>query len=407
MRRVVLVTPFSPDRDGRHGGARASRGIILALAERHKLVVVLPGDNRQVDPRVARHCVAVRTLPVRAGGRWSRRLHGSAALVAGRSLWAADFDIRELQRCVRGLCAKFRPDVVQVEHGVLGDALAAAAPGQLRVLTVYDPAGSRRESIPLRSDGLPWVHRLDARAALRQERRVLALADAAVVFTERDRQLLAGTAAATELATIPLGWDVPRAALDPVGGQPRTLLFVGNFVHAPNVDAAITLAYRILPIVLRAHPETRLAIVGGSPPPEVLALAGDRVSVSADVPSVTPYLNSAAIVVAPIAIGGGMRVKVLEALAAGKAVVASTRAAEGVTAVSGEEIAVVDGDAPTAAAICSLLEDNEARRQMAARARLWALRELSWSTMADRYDELYARLDRRRSGRPRLDPPPR
>jgi len=93
-----------------------------------------------------------------------------------------------------------------------------------------------------------------------------------------------------------------------------------------------------------------------------------------------------------------MRIKVLEALAAGKVVVASSRAAEGLTAQSGRDLLVADGDVGMAAAINRLLDDDRLRRQMAASARAWALRELSWSTMADRYDELYARLERRRSG---------
>lgn len=395
MRRILLVTPFAPVRDARHGGGRASYGLIRALAERHQLVLVHLGDDREVDPELTNRCIAVHALPSRDRGRWSRRLHGAAALVRGRSLWAADLDIRHVQRCVRRLTAAFRPGVVQVENSVLGEALAAAGPGQLRVVTVQDPAASRRESLPLRREGLPLAHRLDARAAIRQERRILALADAAVVYTERDRRLIAGTGTTAELTTIPLGWDVPATPLDPGRAHPPTLLFVGSFIHAPNVEAAITLADRIFPLVRTAHPEVRVEIVGASPPPEVLALAGDAISVSADVPSMTPYLNRATVVVAPIGVGGGMRVKVLEALACGKAVVASTRAAEGIDAKRGEDLVVVDGDHEMASAIARLVSDHDARRRIAGRARAWALRELTWSAMADRYDELYTRLERR------------
>jgi glycosyltransferase involved in cell wall biosynthesis len=91
-----------------------------------------------------------------------------------------------------------------------------------------------------------------------------------------------------------------------------------------------------------------------------------------------------------------VRVKVLEALAAGKAVVASTRAAEGISARAGEELIVTDGDAATAAAVVELLEDDDARRELAARARAWAVRELTWAAMADGYDELYDRTEQRR-----------
>jgi glycosyltransferase involved in cell wall biosynthesis len=85
-------------------------------------------------------------------------------------------------------------------------------------------------------------------------------------------------------------------------------------------------------------------------------------------------------------------VKVLEALAAGKAVVASARAAEGIAARPGEDLLIADGDAQTARAVGSLLADPGERRAMGERARTWALRELGWARVADRYDELYARL---------------
>jgi glycosyltransferase involved in cell wall biosynthesis len=148
--------------------------------------------------------------------------------------------------------------------------------------------------------------------------------------------------------------------------------------------------------VRQLRPDVTLEIVGNSPPPEVVALASDAVRVTGPVASVAPHLNRAAAVVAPLTIGGGTRVKVLEALAAGKAVVASTRAAEGISARAGEELIVADGETATAAAIVRLLEDRSARRELGARARAWALRELSFARMADRYEELYERAVRRR-----------
>jgi len=390
-RRILLVTAFPPVAGGRHGGARAVHGLTRELAQRHD-VVLLHLDGGEIDPDVAGLCVAVHHVTPPDPGPWGVRARGAVGVVRGRSLKAAASAVPRLRRRVGELAREFGPDIVQVESGVLGDALAGAGDAR-RVITIYEPAASLREALPLRGDGLPFAHRLDARAALREERRVLARADAAVVFTERDRRLLAETARpGVDLVTIPLGWDVPDRTSDPVGAAPPTLLFVGNFFHPPNVEAALTLARDIFPVVRATHPAVRLELVGASPPPEVLALATDGVLVTGEVPSVEPYMDRAAVFVAPIAIGGGMRAKVLEALAAGKAVVASSRAAEGVTARAGEELVVVDGATETAAALRMLLNDGDARRAMAGRAREWALRELSWATMADRYEELYERL---------------
>jgi polysaccharide biosynthesis protein PslH len=399
-RRILIITPFAPAHQARHGGARAVHGLLSALADRHELVVVHLDGEDAIDPDLAARCVAVHALPAAPLSRWSRRALSISALLQGRSLWACELGIRRLQRRVGLLSNELQADVVQVEHGVLGEALSAAGPGAMRIVTIHDPAASLTEFLPLRREGLALAHRLDAWSALRQERRTLSVADAAVVFTERDRGRLAlrTRPPAAELVAIELGWDVPRIALDPGGAHPPTLLFVGSFIHPPNVDAALRLAQSILPRVRHARPDVILEIVGGPPPPELLALASDVVRVTGAVASVAPHLDRAAVVVAPIAIGGGTRVKVLEALAAGKAVVASTRAAEGISARAGEELIVTDGDAATAAAVVELLQDDDARRALAARARDWALRELSFAKMADRYDELYDRTERRRRG---------
>ena len=390
-RKILLVTPFAPTAGGRHGGARVVHGLVGELVERHD-VVLLHLDGEDIDPAVGDRCLAVHSVVPSDPGRWGVRARGAAAVLRGRSLKAAASAVPELRRRVVELTRAFSPDVVQVESGVLGDALADAR-GAGRVVTLYETAASVHETLPLRGHALPLALRMDARAALQEERRILGRADGVVVFTERDRRLVApALRPGAELVTIPLGWDVPATACDPVGAAPPTLLFAANFQHLPNVHAALTLGRRILPLVRRQHPDVRLDIVGSSPPPDVLRLAGGTIEVTGAVPSVTPYLERAAVVVVPIALGGGMRVKVLEALAAGKAVVASTRAAEGLTARAGEDLVVVDGDADTAAAVGRLVADAEARRQLGENARAWALRELSWAAMADAYDELYARL---------------
>jgi glycosyltransferase involved in cell wall biosynthesis len=398
-RTILLVAPFTPAPEGRHGGAQAIHGLAGALAERHHVLLVHLATESEVDPRLAARCAAIRSVAPPNGGRWARRLRAGAGLARGRSMWAAEARIGALQREVRDLLTAHRPDVVQAEYAVVGDVLACATRNELRILTIYDPAASVVDSLPFRREGPRVAHRVDARVAVRQERRVASLADAVVAFTERDRRLLAASfPAGTELAVIPLGWSVPGRALNPVGFGTPTLLFIGNFMHPPNIDAALRLAREILPRVQSAHPEVKLELVGPSAPPEVRALAGDAVRVTGAVPSVLPYLDRAALVVVPIALGGGMRVKVLEAMAAGKAVVGSSRATEGLSAPAGEAFLLADGDIDMSRAIARLLTDEDARRRIATNARAWAQGELAWATMADRYDELYARLEARRGG---------
>ena len=215
--------------------------------------------------------------------------------------------------------------------------------------------------------------------------------DLVQVFSEGDAKAIAALAPALapRLRVNPFGIVLPPS-LDPGLEEPGTMLFVGNFTHPPNRDAAIWLTRKILPEVLRRDPEARLRIVGTAPPPQVRELAGPAVEVVADAPSVEPYLAAAAVVIAPVRTGGGMRMKVLEALARGKAVVTTRRGAEGFLGSGAEPpFVVADGEAEMATAIAELLADRDRSRELGRRAREFAERHHSPAAWAARLEAVY------------------
>jgi glycosyltransferase involved in cell wall biosynthesis len=219
----------------------------------------------------------------------------------------------------------------------------------------------------------------------RFERDVARYADVVVVLTPRDRDAMAPYSRTTPLEVIPLGVETPERSLDPEGRPPPSVLFVGNFRHPPNIEAAKRLVGSIFPRVRRECPDAELHIVGDSPPD----LQGPAVVISGRVPSVEPWLDRAAVVAAPLASGGGMRVKVLEALAAGKAVVASPLAAEG---LDGAPLILAGSDQETADAISGLLNDPARRVALARRAREWAVAQRSCQRTVEAFEALYERL---------------
>ena len=142
--------------------------------------------------------------------------------------------------------------------------------------------------------------------------------DAVVVFNDRDRRSVESYAGSTPIVVIPFHVSLPEQALSSAG-EPARILFFGGYQHPPNADAAERLARRILPCVRHRHAAVELELVGDSTE-QVDALAGEAVRVTGHVEAVEPHLAGAAVVAIPIRLGGGMRVKVLESLAAGKAV---------------------------------------------------------------------------------------
>jgi glycosyltransferase involved in cell wall biosynthesis len=121
-------------------------------------------------------------------------------------------------------------------------------------------------------------------------------------------------------------------------------------------------------------------------------MAHATVVVTGRVPDVTPYLDRAALVVVPLRLGGGMRVKVLEALAAGKAVVASPLAAEGLSVVGGKHLVLAESDEQFSDAIVRLLAEPEGRVALATCARSWACANLAWEGPIAAYERLYQSL---------------
>jgi glycosyltransferase involved in cell wall biosynthesis len=223
--------------------------------------------------------------------------------------------------------------------------------------------------------------------------------DAVVVFTERDAAAVRELDADARLAIVPLAANVPEQPLDPVGESPSRLLFVGSFVHEPNVDAAVRLVRDVFPRLRDAFPDLVLDLVGHAIPGEVRALAGPRICIHGDVPDVTPYLERASVVVAPIRLGGGARVKVLEALAAGKAVVVTERAVEGIAATPGEHFLLAETDEELAAAAAELLRNPARRAELGEAAYSWARESVSWDRSATSLERLYSSLIAERSAR--------
>jgi polysaccharide biosynthesis protein PslH len=396
-RRVLLLVPFTPRMDAHHGGSRAIAQIIGALSAGHTVAVVyLRGrDEPAMEEVLQARCDLVRevrhTHP-QGAARLVRRLRVALAPLRGMPTWAAWWAVEAYATCVREIAAEWRPDIVQLEFHLMGQYLPALRECRApRVLVQHDPGSGSQDTSRLgRWQGL--LAPLDRRAWRRYEATIMRQVDAVVVFTERDRAALTPLAPDTRIVRIPLGTPLPAEPLDPVGAATPTLLFVGSFAHGPNLDAALRLADHILPRVRASRPEVTLVLVGSDPPLDLHRRADSHVELAASVPDVTPYLARASLVVVPLRLGGGMRVKVLEAMAAGKAVVASRLAVEGLEVHDGRECWLAETDEEFASRILRLLDDDQERRRLGAEARSWAVEHLSWSRVAAAYDRLYQTL---------------
>jgi glycosyltransferase involved in cell wall biosynthesis len=409
-RRLLFLLPFPPDPAGHHGGGRTTGQLIEQLADRHEVGALYMRSRRDspmpqaLGDRLAfAEEVARPDLESTVTRRLVRSARRSAGLARGRPVWVQDWSVPAFAARADQIVREWHPHVVQAEFHVMGQYLPPPGRTPVRLLVEHEPGAHAADALARASRGMHrLLRRLDAAAWRRYERAVLAAPDAVVAFTREDEAALLEVAPSARVVRVGVGVPIPAEALDPVGRPPLRVLYLGSFVHPPNVDAALRLARDLFPAVRARRPDAVLEIVGDAPPAEVRALSAPGVTVLGPVESVEPHLAAAAVVAAPLRLGGGIRVKLMEALAAGKAVVATPLALSGLDVVPDRHVLVAETDAELADAIVALLDDPVRRARMACEARTWAETHLRWEDVESRYDSLYEQLFAAKAG---LDKP--
>jgi glycosyltransferase involved in cell wall biosynthesis len=148
----------------------------------------------------------------------------------------------------------------------------------------------------------------------------------------------------------------------------------------------------IWPRVAEAHPDARCKIIGGRPPPSLLTLGGARVELTGFVSDLRPHLAAAAAVVVPLRLGGGTRLKIVEAMAMGKAIVSTALGAEGIEAVPGRDLLIEDQPVAFAETVSRLLADPDLAARIGRSARRLAVQRYSWSEAAQALEGFYRRI---------------
>jgi sugar transferase (PEP-CTERM/EpsH1 system associated) len=242
---------------------------------------------------------------------------------------------------------------------------------------------------------------IEARQLRRYERIKMPLYQAYLACSQQDAALIRRDAPGIPALVIPNGADLsqfippdrPRAA------EPR-LLYVGSMHYYPNVDAVQFFFQEIYDAIRQEVPGVRVQIVGHNPPPSIQALARlPDVEVTGTVPDVRPYYRQATVFIVPLRLGGGTRLKVVEAMAMDLPVVSTTVGAEGLEIRPGENILIADDAASFAAGVLRLLTDADLRRSIAeggqelARRYDWIEITRSWAELVERMGRQWKQAD--------------
>jgi glycosyltransferase involved in cell wall biosynthesis len=222
----------------------------------------------------------------------------------------------------------------------------------------------------------------------RYERSTLRRFHHVIAVSETDKQQMLAMDPQCEISVVPTGVDTEKYQVFPsASGEPPRIAFTGSMDWEPNIDAVEWFCREIWPTIVNPFPKAKFQIVGRNPHARVKQLASATVEVTGTVPSVSDYLRDAAVVIVPLRIGGGTRLKIFEAMAMGKALVSTTIGAEGLDVRSGENCILADDPASFANSILTLLNDAPLRRKYEKAAAALAAR-YDWSNIARQFEDV-------------------
>lgn len=354
------------------------------LAARGHQVELFALHDAPVEPEAQRwladHCAAVHWF---RRPRWRALLGALAALPGNLPLQVGLFHDRAQAAAVQAAAERF--DLIYVYYIRSAEAVRGLrAPPRVLAMQLSQTLNISRMLGTFRSRRERWLYRLELPRVRAYEARVWQRFTQTVLIGPADRAaveqacIAAGQPAIDNAVLIPHGVDLSKPAPDPALQEPDTALFLGVLATNTNVEAVLWFAREVWPLVRRERPAARFRVLGRRPRAAIEALDGtDGIDIVGEVDDPSPWLARAALAVNPVRAGAGMQNKLLDYAAAGKAIVATSIANEGIGLPPGEAALIADTPEEFAAAVLRLMADSDERRRLGAAARAFV--EAGWT----------------------------
>jgi glycosyltransferase involved in cell wall biosynthesis len=356
---MTQVLPYPPD----SGPKVKTWNVIKYLAREHEVTLAsfVRGDQSTEVDVLRRYCGAVYTVPI-TRSPIQDGLALAHSFITGQPWMMVRDDRAAMRQLVDRLCAETRFDVVHADQLNMAQ-YAARVPGARKVLDAHNalwllyrrlaetmPAGPRR-----------WLLERDWRLLKDYEGRLVREFDGVLTVSEEDKAALREAAGASvEMIVIPIAVDTDEIQVVDRAPQANHLLHIGTMYWSPNIDGMLWFVNSVYPRIRDARPDVSLDIVGARPPQELTTLNdnGHSITVTGYVQNPQPYLEQAGVFIVPLRAGGGMRVKILEALARGLPLVTTTLGCEGIAVEHGRHLLIADTTEEFADASLRLLNDR-------------------------------------------------
>jgi len=370
------------------------------LSERTDITLLAFTDAEQSLGDLEKFYEQVIAVPRDPGYTLSKIVRGT---LGSTPLPVLNYTTSSMKRALENILQEQNFDIVQVESIHLMTYLPIITAARRRPLMICDWHNIESELMSRYSEREPNILKRayagkTARLMSQFERRAMHEFDAHIAVSQRDAQQLRNLNSDARVFVIENGVDpayYEEAAVSGVdaAGKPNRIVFVGSMDYHANIDGAMTFAHDVWPGLHDRHSELIFTIVGRDPAPEVRALATHPgIEVTGTVDDVRPSYREALAAVVPLKIGGGSRLKILEAMAAGVPVVSTTLGAEGLDVHDGEDILMADTNEQLTEKIVSVIETEELRRRLSAAGRALVFARYDWSRLGANLFETFQQL---------------
>ena len=322
------------------------------------------------------HPVRIVPLPLSRAKRQQQFM----SIARGKSYTLSMYLHKEMQTSLDTLLSEARYDAVLFESSLT--AGYRLPNGMRTIIDQHNIEFELLERTYLQEKALirKWYNWQESRLLKHEEIARCRKADLVLVTSERERDLLWKFLPEQSIAVVPNGVDIDTFFPgDDEQVIPQQVIFTGTMDYYPNIQGVLFFAQRCWPRIRAQLPAATWQIVGRNPPPEIARLAElPGVTVTGTVPHVRPYLDAASVAIAPLQIGSGTRLKILEAFAMQKAIVSTSLGCEGLAVVPGKHLLVADQPEEFAQSVITLLQNPALRSSLGAAGRALVEAEYSW-----------------------------
>jgi sugar transferase (PEP-CTERM/EpsH1 system associated) len=353
--------PFPPNR----GGKIRPFNMIRHLSQKHDIVVATVAHTQEEFDEGAglrEYCAEIYAEVIPEKVRW---LQAVRALPSSTPSSVAYFSSAALRRKIKEVALKISFDAILV-HCAFAAQYALGVPAKFCLMDFGDlDSGKWLDYSECRPFPLSWGYYFEGQKLRSYEQKVAASFEYCTLTTQGELEEFKKLNVDVPSAVIPNGIDTNyfRPRPDPQNGQ--VAVFVGRMDYFPNIDGAEHFARNVFPIIRQRMPDAKLRLVGSNPNDVVRNLASiPGVTVTGHVPDVRPYLSDATLTVAPLRLARGTQNKILESMAMGIPVVATSVAAKGVTAIPGSQLLVADEPEQFANAVLRIFESGNLRKSI-------------------------------------------